>query len=336
MRQQSNQCGYALLTLLSGLGLAAFGFGLFLPQASLGQWQALTQDAFQLNRERSRLMEYSVDYVNLYGSSGAGPGHLPCPDTDLGQSRPGPNPPCGRGNFSDGLLPDGVTRHSKRTVFSDSLSNRSRYRVARPIVNNPSRPVSTSRWPTEHNFETDSKGYARLSRPSGQTRLLKQKQLEVPVLKWVRAWLVWQLLESSLSYCHKQLPHASVAPDVEEQSQRLTGNRLLATCPLNVASESSQQLINASIIESCTTGLSPCVLIGHNALSWLINESDEMWEDSALYNHWFLKNQWIDSLIINAHIECISRSADCLLLMKTSEQNLSFSLLPDFTINASI
>jgi len=204
MRYPDSQKGYALLMMLAGLGAISLGFIFTSSLAIKSHWYSLTQDAFQLKNERARLMYYAVDYAKLYGSGGAGPGHLPCPDTDGGTQRPGPNPPCGGAALAIGKLPDGVTRTVGRIALTDSLINRSAYTLARALVNNPSLPINTMRWPDEIPFESSMDGYASLSRPSGQARVLTRKQIEKPSLQWVRAWLSWQLLENALSYCDKE------------------------------------------------------------------------------------------------------------------------------------
>jgi len=111
-----------------------------------GSLGLLTVVARQLPLQHSRqaLLSYAAVYPWLYGPQGAGPGHLPCPDTDhstiidtQAQLKDGPNPPCGRQQLSAGRLPRRVNLSGSRYAFSDLASARFDYHVHGSVVNNP-------------------------------------------------------------------------------------------------------------------------------------------------------------------------------------------------------
>ena len=62
-----------------------------------------------LRQARENLIAYAVLYADNYPASGAGPGHLPCPDLDPPddgiETNDGPNPPCGKRGQRLGRMP---------------------------------------------------------------------------------------------------------------------------------------------------------------------------------------------------------------------------------------
>lgn len=99
-------------------------------------------------RVMDALIAHSVLYPDLYGPQGAGPGHLPCPDTDAHPemspqlrrlSRAGPNPPCAARPELYGVVPAHITVAEFRAGV-DVDSGRSyplSYVVQSNVVNNP-------------------------------------------------------------------------------------------------------------------------------------------------------------------------------------------------------
>ena len=98
-----------------------------------------------LGAARESLLAYAVGYIDLYGPRGAGPGHLPCPDTDPMDNAPdalswlgdGPNPPCGHGSVALGRLPRHVSRPGHRYGFHGLPRQELWYAVSTAFVNNP-------------------------------------------------------------------------------------------------------------------------------------------------------------------------------------------------------
>lgn len=101
---------------------------------------------------RRALLAHVSAYPESYGPNGAGPGHLPCPDTDTpldADTRPstgappasfrgdGPDPPCGSGALALGRLPRHVSLPSHRELFHRERTQRFVYAVSTRFVNNP-------------------------------------------------------------------------------------------------------------------------------------------------------------------------------------------------------
>lgn len=98
---------------------------------------------------RRALLAHAAAYPEHYGPRGAGPGHLPCPDTDRwppsrGAARgggtfdgEGPDPPCGEGAVAVGWLPRQVSLPSHREPFHHESARRLLYAVSTTVINNP-------------------------------------------------------------------------------------------------------------------------------------------------------------------------------------------------------
>ncbi len=134
------QRGYVLLlsliVLVSGGLLSLMAT---LPQQHTG---AMLQSGFELADAKLALISYAVSYPDLYGPAGAGPGHLPCADTDgpstlNSRVADGPNPPCGKASLSIGRLARQVSLASHRYAFDVHDERRLWYAVASEFINNP-------------------------------------------------------------------------------------------------------------------------------------------------------------------------------------------------------
>ena len=135
--------GFALLALLALLLAGATATALLGAVPSVGPvaGRGAAADLERLAAARDALLAYSTVYPELYGPTGAGPGHLPCPDTDDGFRLAGPNPPCGREEVVAGRLPRHVTVGDVRVGLDvdDGRGAPVRYRLAARAANNPAR-----------------------------------------------------------------------------------------------------------------------------------------------------------------------------------------------------
>ena len=133
----------ALVALLLAGSTATLLFGHRPGPVASGPARAL-EDVRRLAAARDALLAYAATYPERYGPTGAGPGHLPCPDTDATFRLAGPNPPCGRGAVAEGRLPAHVTVDGTRTgldLAPDGVPIR--YRLDTRVANNPARrPVA--------------------------------------------------------------------------------------------------------------------------------------------------------------------------------------------------
>ena len=317
MGNNLRQQGYAAVLLLSLLSVTLTGLGFVSSFQSVSAQQTLWQDATQLNDERQRLIHYSVDYVNLYGHGSAGPGHLPCPDTDTGGTRPGPNPPCARGSIAKGKLPSGVNRSVGRIVFSSTFSNRSSYSVLRALVNNPALDINSAIWPTNHEFEPFKFGYALLRLPSGLSRTINKKHLKSPTHLWVRAWIVAQLIEEKFGHCEK-------SPELRANySHALDASyRIAAVCQSR--GEAPPPLIDESL---CEVSHSECSLSSMSLLGWLLGNASDEWHGVPIARHWFVDNGWLEMTSFHWDPQCNSSNTVCLLIVSNDPDSLIVRLI---------
>jgi len=107
-----------------------------------------------LARARLALLAHVAAYPESYGPLGAGPGHLPCPDSDglwrsqelssaaasmASFSGDGPDPPCGTAAVAIGHLPRHVSLPGRRELFHAEDAQLWWYVVSADWVNNPAR-----------------------------------------------------------------------------------------------------------------------------------------------------------------------------------------------------
>ena len=166
----ATEAGIAVLPLILGLLLGA-GSLLLGCRARSGELcasatSAITQQQSaavlrQLQAAREMLLAYAIVYADVYGPTGAGPGHLPCPDLDPpddgNPANDGPDPPCGAGSAqlrSLGRIPrltyvntisggggGGAPRHVAFNAQREWRDQRLWYRVSEAFVNNPVQTV---------------------------------------------------------------------------------------------------------------------------------------------------------------------------------------------------
>ncbi len=333
MGVRATQSGYATVLLLAWLGLISVGLMKSHPSSHRHRsvWQPLIQENTQLNIERDRLLYYAVDYVNLYGPGGAGPGHLPCPDTDAGALRPGPNPPCGSNHIQHGMLPDGVSRRVGRVAFTDSLFQRSEYSVAGSVVNNPSQAMGVNQYPNELSFSHSRAGYAQLRQPSGQVRVLTQSSVESASTRWVRAWYVNHWLQSISLSCQRRNVRLHPKPSLHQ----------LNKMPVAICSASST-LISSDVAADpvgetdpplpssfCTRGEDHCQISGQQLLDWWLGPDAEDWEGVRIAQHWFVSNGWLQAATFDWAPQCAEPGEVCILSVGSDEQVLQLNLLPN-------
>lgn len=101
--------------------------------------------AIKLQAARDELLALAVNYADQYGALGAGPGHLPCPNTALpdgSRASEAPDPPCGSQPWVIGRVPRqaGSSSASRVTVFQRGPYEHQQalwYVVSGAYVNNP-------------------------------------------------------------------------------------------------------------------------------------------------------------------------------------------------------
>ena len=154
--------GYALVLVLSVLlGVGVMGT-FFNARLQGDDYRATNLDG--LSFARQSLINYAVNYIDMYGVRGAGPGHFPCPDSDSflmsdnsaatavvnsanspnnnsAFSGDGPNPPCGKRAIAMGKLPRHISVEHGRYVFHLEPFQRFNYAVDSDFINNPANRI---------------------------------------------------------------------------------------------------------------------------------------------------------------------------------------------------
>jgi len=310
-----HQRGYAAVVLMGALGFATTALVFTSDRHTGGAWQPLWQDAMQLNDERKRLIYYSVDYANLYGSGGSGPGHFPCPDTDVGDVRPGPNPPCGSTDVAEGKLPGGVSRPVGRVAFADSFGVRSSYSIVRGLVNNPSLGVNSNQWPAEHSLDGSKPGYAVLSRPSNQIRVIEKRQLKNPIHLWVRAWFIQHLMAAKFGHCTKPSPDEKAFSD-----QQVGDYTVMAVCAYEEEAGVDFNAIDCSIEHI------QCLLRSGSLIQWMLGDEEVDWQGVPISRHWFVDNGWSELTSVQLELTCYFAKISCYVLLSNDSSEINVRL----------
>ena len=124
----------------------------------------------KLQKAKQALLTYAVSYADNYLPTGAGPGHLPCPDrspiADDNEGNDGPDPPCSRDGSNRGRFPrftysrdhSDPNQARKRIEFYPERSFQDQqmwYAVSRSHINNPVNTVVNPA--TKGQLQVDSK-----------------------------------------------------------------------------------------------------------------------------------------------------------------------------------
>ena len=136
------QKGYAMLFLIPTLLAVTVSISVIQPSIQIESIRQLQI----LSDARQQLIAYSASYLESYKPTGAGPGHLPCPDTDqspdayqvqAGLRGDGPNPPCGKHSVAIGKLPRHISHGKSRFAFHLEDKHALWYAVDTRFINNP-------------------------------------------------------------------------------------------------------------------------------------------------------------------------------------------------------
>ncbi len=328
LRQRGYANAILMLSVLSGLVLSSSVQSLVIDS----RVSVTEADRQTIARARDALIAYSVNYMELYGARGAGPGHLPCPDTDAKAGsnidqwkKDGPNPPCGQQPVANGWLPRHANVNHGRYRFHSDARQRLWYAVANEFVNNPVNrivnPASSSGLDilgnngviaiiaapySEAEFHAVSDWWLQrnLDRDIATVGLIREKDVLLPALSRVGEWIESILNRALTQYC-------SVPQDTDHG------------CTVNVAA------------------LAPCGLSQFELLAlWLAPElahadCDEIrqnlsvrhqaLDDVPLLQHWFVRNRWHEFLRITVNEACKRLVSHCRFVFTNTAKRLSSS-----------
>lgn len=293
LQLQSGYVVLAMLVLLMSVGGAWLGM-LGLPKSARYIDETLSfHDRQSLVDTRQALLSYATLYPFLYGPSGAGPGHLPCPDSDgfhrglappesgFHQRRDGPDPPCIALPVSAGMMPRHVKLPGLHYVFHTQVTQNFLYEVDGALINNPlNRLVNSSvlRQP-------DSVPAAVVSLPSvngtsmlGRVELSRSAILGTTVAA-VAAWIIARSRETRPGSC-----------DSDEQVDVL-GVVQVTPCDKSLTPATdceSEHLLE--LLLDVSVAVDTCLIA---------NVKDHTIEGVPAERHWFLRNEWLSFVALD-------------------------------------
>lgn len=301
------QSGYVLMAMLiamlavGGAWVGAVGVN-SVAQRDTGMNFALTRDVQALIDARQSLLSYSTIYPNLYGPGGAGPAHLPCPDTDgygvasaqvsSGElfRRDGSNPPCLSTHSAFGKLPRHTVLPGHRYQFHSELWQRFDYQVGAHLVNNPiNRIVNTAtpgKYPERPGLKISLRGKDDPGKTRAQVVLTQSALLEVSAV-YVAAWIIERVAKNRRSDCV-----SSPAPlsEVEDVHIAPTQNDCLLA---NFECEQDELLV--LLLDEPVAPPGECLVDSLNLYAL---------EGVPARRHWLIRNQWLDVISIEYTQAC--------------------------------
>ena len=298
-----------MLFVLLGAGIAGLSQTLsYRIVSTLG----FSADQYPLLTARQALLTYSALYPWLYGPRGAGPGHLPCPDTDAptmapssqASNRDGPNPPCGSEANATGRLPRHVNFPGHRYVFHVEPFQRLEYRVSSEMINNPVNRVvndavirgDQGQWPFVAwvRQALDEPGRSR----SAISQIPVSRESLLPgVKRSVAAWLVRQVNRERGEACSPSAEWV-LASTIQDAPDLLS---LIAQRESEPDIQPVPQPVDSP--ESCL-----------DYPPQDMAEDDRLIEGVPLAAHWFVRNGWHERIVVQPSESCAaSLSGNCIL-----------------------
>jgi len=297
MRRQQG-VGVLLLILVLLAGAGSVSFWVTVSAVPFGAEEVRLNSARQgLLAARQALLAYATGYAQLYGDTGAGPGHFPCPDSDIRKPagtgsavlNDGPNPPCGRGGSATGWLPRQVTIDAHRYVIQAQRFRNYRYTVATGFINNPINRIVNSQVRTGLSVPGRQDVVAVLSAESADDNkkvrvFVYRKQLIDVTQRAVAVWLLEALQRVYLKSCRgNPMDEPAVVKPVD---CRLTSDTSTWNSPLR-----HEQYLD---------------LHGQDLLFVLTDPADSTIGRTPVRRHWFVRNQWYDEFELRIHRDCLA------------------------------
>ncbi|MFK7855578.1 MAG: hypothetical protein AB8B79_15750 [Granulosicoccus sp.] len=354
MTNRYRQSGYALLLML--LALAA-GSTWWLIDVSRTLVTLKSHAGFTPNDQRAMiqarqsLLSYASLYPFLYGPTGSGPGHLPCPDTDTdtdtdthsqngsGATHPfsgdSPNPPCGSTTYIQAALPRHISLPGKRYSFHSEPFQRFLYSVYSHVVNNPvNRIVNPSFLSSNedmHAVAATIEYQTGVSQdpdgPELTARISNAALLEV-VKPAVAAWVLDIVERSALGLCRATYP--------ENHFHRNGGGResvalrdLKSNDPNHFSAWSQECQALIELAQTCANSVDKSIdrsTIERSILLLVVDQvplgdtcadidlQHSTIESVAISRHWFFRNLWYEWMHVEHKPECYSGLIKCSLV----------------------
>lgn len=251
---------------------------------------------------RQSLLSYAALYASLYGPSGAGPGHLPCPDTDgfnldspfflqgSDQSKDGANPPCAALSESAGLLPRHTVLPGYRYLFHAEPWQKYQYVVSGDVINNPLNRLVNLESLADH----QNNALAILSLKASDdervaTTPVTAKALTRAVSAAVADWVVSRSRAFASRLCLQTV-------DAQQSDQPVaSGNDVCIQVSADVQLCPYDTLL-LLLVDTPFKTPEGCLVDNVDSLSI---------EGTAAWRHWFVRNSWFESIVISGEGDCI-------------------------------
>ena len=324
--------GFAIVMML--IVLFSVGAILGLQQSKLNSVPSLNHGLSRLqslSTAKQSLLHYTSTYSDLYGPSGSGPGHLPCPDTDAylasqndsGRASPffgdSPDPPCGNGSHALGYLPRHVSLVNTRYAFHVESRQNIWYRLAGSHVNNPLDRVVNSH--SEQVVSTGRKVVDLVSPPDSVLPLWPE---------------LFDLLGSRdrgiISNGQEDL--VSV-PITDFEILRVTTRRVLRWFIDTYQRSRVISCENRGRCNAVPEALIECQradLTDASTLLWLLPDAEtprcsvSILEDIDMSRHWFIRNQWFETFSVTINEACLTTHYANCQLIRRDDRNLLLDL----------
>jgi len=322
------QPGYAMLLLLPTLLTVTLSVSMLSVRNSnvAVRQQQILDDAAQ------SLVSYAVTYIDSYKPTGAGPGHLPCPDTDSSPNRyqvqmglhgDGPNPPCGKHTIAIGKLPRHISHAKHRYAFHLEDAHDVWYAVDTRFINNPVNRAVNPDTVGRIQLGNNALAAAVVFIPSAGSPIWRQS---IKVINhWAQA--VFQnkqsLTELISAVDHYRLIPADVLlTAVTHRVALWLNNRYHASTgfecgrvgvclysQLNHCGVSLKSKLLLLMLEQVRAGTCNRP---NNLAGWLNNQlHDAQLENVSLKRHWFVRNNWWAFVDTKVDKQCESAAIDC-------------------------
>lgn len=285
-----------------------------------------------LSAARQQLIAYAAAYLESYKPTGAGPGHLPCPDTDqtpdeyyvqAGLRGDGPNPPCGKHAIAIGKLPRHISHGKHRYAFHLEDKHALWYAVDTRFINNPINRAVNPETVGRIHFTSELSAAAVVFIPIESSPMWKQPA-SVVTGRLQQAFQGGQGLDSLKESIFQYVlitPMAllsavsqRVALWLHEQYQvndffACASNKLCEYAVLRSCGFAQRDRMLLLILDNTTTIKCDGTSADRDRSKLLI--SDARLDDVFLQRHWFYRNDWWRFVDIKIDDGCLSGSADC-------------------------
>lgn len=290
----------AIFVLLLGVGAGFMNIAMDVKSANVFSKHEYNRRWVALTNARQSLISYATVYPYLYGPASAGPGHLPCPDTDgftqaistvasgRDQRRDGPNPPCGSTTRSLGHLPRHTVLPGYRYLFHSQPEQRLRYEVDAHMINNPvNRVVNLSTL-----LASAHAGIASVSLPPVRNGAVSMKvaitanALIESTVASVAAWVIDRSNRLALGHC---VSSETVSDQKQSDVSGCKGDYVVD--PDCRADALWFQLLDYPLID--------------NGACIVDQLKNNLIEGIPAQRHWFVRNQWSSSVMLYRPESCV-------------------------------